>query len=468
MPDVSTLVPPSDPEAERWVLGSVLLQPDQLFELTGVVSAGHFYVEAHRRLFETLEAMHNARDRIDVGLVVRRLEADGNLQHVGGVAFLAELADGIPTTRHAAHYASIVRQKSQLRGLADLGHDLVRRAYEAGADPDNLLGDAARDLAAIPCGSGSDEPQTAHAAVVEALVRIDAIHQRGAAAGVMTGLADFDRELGGLFPSELTILAARPSIGKSALAGGIAAYVAQRHLVYVVSLEMSTQEWMQRALCAAADVDSRRIRNGSLTKADTAALAAAAEPVGKLNLRIDDRPEQRIIDIRRRALRLKRDGLKLLVLDYLGLILPEDRRIARHEQVGAMSRNLKLLAKELEIPVLVLCQLNRAAEEKADAMPQLSHLRESGSIEQDADVVAFLHAPDATNEGYRELIVRKNRNGPIGKFGLTWDARRLTFECREAPERSASPRAIRSRRSSSAHVASANPYASDFDDFGGN
>jgi replicative DNA helicase len=312
------------------------------------------------------------------------------------------------------------------------GLELVRRGYEADAEkdgaPEQLVSDAEAVLREVQTGAHREALTPMPEALTQAIERIDAIQTHRTQAGLFTGLPAFDGQIGGLFPGELTILAARTGVGKSALAAQIAYRAGERgRKVYYGTLEMAAWEVAQRVLCSLSGVNARKIRTGQLTAADCRVLTEHSHALARAKIDFDDRPALRLADIRRAASRLTRDGLALAVVDYLQLLTPDDRRIPRYEQVGRLSAGLKQLAREVNVPVLCLCQLNREAD--TQDRPRLSNLRESGSIEQDADVVLLLHRRYGANDPgtEAELIVAKNRNGETGTFPLKWWPERTMF-----------------------------------------
>jgi len=432
-PEILDRLPPQDLDAERSVLGSILLKQDVLDEVAGIVTAGDFYAEAHGRLFSHVVTMHEAGQPIDVVTLKDRLTREGDFEAIGGAAYLAEVAQSVPYAANAVHYANIVRDKAKLRSVIHTGSAMVRDAYDPAGNADDVLARAEEALSrAEEHGRQSDAIDAATA--VDGAIRQaqqSGEHRRG----LPTGLVDFDRQLGGLFPGELIVLAARPRMGKTSLGIQVMAHNAPRDRgVLFASLEMSATELTTRMLCSRAGVDSNRLRTGSLEGDDLAALEREAAELRGAAFWVVDRPSLTTADMRREARRLhRRSGLALLVVDYLQRVTPADVRVKRYEQVGQITGELKRLAREFNVPVLLLAQLNREVEATADHRPRLSHLRESGDIEQDADVVAFLHRPevykpdDADLHGQAALIVEKNRNGPTSRFELSWDETTTTF-----------------------------------------
>jgi len=431
-------VPPHDLEAEKALLGCVLLNPRVLDDLDGLRPAD-FYWERHGKLFEHLVAMCEGRKAIDSLLLVEQLKAHGDLEAVGGVAYIAELMGCVPYAHHAAYYAQIVREKAKKRGLVELGHTACRMAYDDGTSVEQAIDATENALLRLGSDATEHKPFSAAEAAAEARRVLEEARHRDGTLGLPTGLATFDTHFGGLFGGELIILAARTSIGKTSLALQIAIHNALAgRLAYIASCEMSVAELLFRAACSLAGISLQTIRSGRASDAEHDRVEEALRELSSSALMVDDRPELSVSSIRRETRRLARKALRLVVVDYLQLVVPPDRKLQRYEQVGQMTMGLKALARDLSVPVLVLAQLSRAAE-SADE-PKLSHLRESGSIEQDADVVLLLHRPEGGLEGDggdrwdAELLVAKNRSGPTGRLKLNWNATLMQFEahCRAA------------------------------------
>ena len=424
---------PANVDAERAVLGSILLKPDVCDDIALLVRPEDFFDESHQLLYRHLLELHDSGKRIDTTIVVERLRSRGDFDRVGGVATLTEALESVPHAAHATHYATIVRDKSMLRSLIDAGTDILRDAYDAVDEPRQLLARAEERIFSILERRSSAEARPIQTVLEEVMVRMDArMRNEQAIGGVETGFTDLDTLCGGLHNSELAILAARPSMGKTALAMNIAEHVAitARQPVLFVSLEMACLELADRLLCSAAQVNGHRLRNGTISQEDRRRLVQKSAEIGSAPLFIDDTPGRTLTEIAAVARRLKRKhGLTLIVIDYLQLIEPDNPRDPRQEQVARIARRLKTMSRELDIPVLCLAQLNRQAEVSRDNRPRLNHLRESGAIEQDADVVMFVHREEyyQTNDedrervkGQAEIIVAKQRNGPIGDVKLLW------------------------------------------------
>jgi replicative DNA helicase len=424
---------PANVDAERAILGSILLKPDVCDDIALVIRVEDFFDEAHQILYRHLLELHDSGKRVDATIVLERLRTKGDLERIGGAVALSEVIESVPHAAHAAHYAQIVRDKSMLRALIEAGTDILRDAYEAADEPRQLLARAEERIFSILERRSSAEAKTIQAVLEDVMVRMDArMKHEHAIGGVETGFTELDGLCGGLHNSELVILAARPSMGKTAFAMNIAEHVAinLRQPVLFVGLEMACLELADRLLCSAAQVNGHRLRNGTISQEDRRRLVQKSAEIGTAPLYIDDTPGRTLTEIAAVARRLKRKhGLALVVIDYLQLIEPDNPRDPRQEQVARIARRLKTMCRELDIPVLCLAQLNRQAEQSRDNRPRLNHLRESGAIEQDADVVMFVHREEyyQTNDedrdrvkGAAEIIVAKQRNGPIGDVKLLW------------------------------------------------
>jgi replicative DNA helicase len=425
---------PVNADAERAVLGSILIKPDVCDDVALVVRPEDFFDEAHQILYRHLLELHNGGKRIDTTIVLEKLRTQGDLDRIGGPPLLADVLEAVPHAAHATHYAQIVRDKALLRNLIDAGTDILRDAYDESDEPRQLLSRAEERIFAILEERSSADAQPIATVLEDVMVRMDArMKHEHAIGGVETGFTDLDTLCGGLHNSELIILAARPSMGKTALAMNIAEHVAigLRQPVLFVSLEMACLELADRLLCSSAQVNGHRLRNGTISQEDRRRLVQKSAEIGTAPLYIDDTPGRTLTEIAAVARRLKRrgGGLSLVVIDYLQLIEPDNPRDPRQEQVARIARRLKMMSRELNVPVLCLAQLNRQAEASRDNRPRLNHLRESGAIEQDADVVMFVHREEyyQTNaedkervKGQAEIIVAKQRNGPTDDIKLLW------------------------------------------------
>jgi replicative DNA helicase len=428
--------PPCSIEAERAVLGSLLLLPEVCDEVALVVRPEDFYDDAHACIYRQIVAMHEGGKPVELQLLLQQLKDSGEYEAVGGAAYLLELSQDVATAAHAEHYARIVRDKAVLRSLIHAGTDIIQDASDPTTDAREMLGRAEERVFRILDTKGDTQVATIRDVLHESLARIDArMQHQHAYGGIETGYIDFDELTGGLHDSELVILAARPSMGKTALALNMVEHIAidergPAKPVLFVSLEMSAIELGDRLLCSRARVNGHRLRNGQISGEESRKLVQTAAEVSRAPLFIDDSPSRNMTEIAANARRLKRrENLALVVVDYLQLIDADNSRDPRQEQVARIARRLKGLARELSIPVLCLAQLNRQVEATRDNRPQLSHLRESGAIEQDADIVMFVHreeyykTSDEDREpvkGQADLMIKKQRNGPTGDLKLTW------------------------------------------------
>jgi replicative DNA helicase len=426
-------LPPQNLEAEKGVLGSLLLDPELCDEVALLLRPVDFYSGPHQTLFAHLLAMHNDGVRIDVTLLNERLKKCNDLEAIGGLAYLAEVADSVPTAANATFYAQIVRDKATLRSLIHASTEILRDAYDQSLEARDMLGRAEEKVFRILEDQGTGDLAPLEDVLHEALSRIDARLEKGGGIGGMpTGFTDLDGLTGGFHDGELVILAARPSMGKTALATNIADHVAIAGLrtTLFVSLEMSRLELAERMLCGHGRINGHKLRNGFISATDRKKLIESSVAMSKAPLFIDDTPSRTMTEIAATARRLRRrEKLALVIIDYLQLIEPDNPKDPRQEQVAKIARRLKGLARELKLPVLCLAQLNRQAEVTKDNRPRLNHLRESGAIEQDADVVLFVHRDEyyQTNDddrsrvaGQADLIIAKQRNGPTGDIKLAW------------------------------------------------
>ena len=441
--------PPCNVEAEHCVLGSILILPDVCDEIAVRLQLRpeDFYDEANAILYTHMLELHDSGKKIDVTLLIDSLQRSGDFERIGGPSHLARVTNAVPNAAHAVYYGQIVRKKATFRSLINSSTEILRDAYDEEGEADDVLAQAEQKIFAILDGRGNNEVSNIRDVLHEAMDRIDARckgeHTTG---GVLTEYTELDNLTGGLHNSELIVLAARPSMGKTALALNITENVAveQQVPVLFVSLEMSSIELADRLLSSAAKVNSERMRSGTLSNEDRRKLVDTSDKIYEAPLYIDDSPARRVNEIAAAARRIKRrEGrLGLITIDYLQLVEPENPKDPRQEQVARMTRRLKGLAREMQVPILCLAQLNRQAEASKDNIPRLSHLRESGAIEQDADVVMFVHREEYYHRGEEreqyagdaDIIVAKQRNGPIGEIKLLFHKQYTRF-VNPAPER---------------------------------
>ena len=436
--DLIQRVPPNNKEAEQSVLGSILLRPEALIEALEYVTADSFYQHAHQLIFTAMMELNEADQGIDVVTVKNTLDDKNQLDDIGGVSYLADLASIVPTAANVVYYAKIVADKALLRRLITTATDIVAQSYEdQDNDVNSILDAAERQIMNV----GEDQAGNGFKKISDVLnATIEDIDQRAqedsSVTGLSTGYAELDKVTAGLHPDELVILAARPGVGKTAFALNVAENVAVHTptTVAIFSLEMGAEQLASRLLCAQGSIDANDLRTGNLNDEEWKNLVVATGILSRTSIYIDDTPGIKMAEIRAKCRRLAKEtgNLGLIIVDYLQLIEGTGQE-NRQQEVSVISRQLKRLAKELHVPVIALSQLSRGVEQRQDKRPLLSDIRESGSIEQDADVVAFLYRDDYyndesdsdnsedvvdTNAGEVEVIISKNRSGPRGTIKL--------------------------------------------------
>ena len=422
-------IPPHSPEAEKSVLGAALLSKDALLDALETVRAEDFYDENHKEIFRAMTELGRRNAPVDALTVAEELKKRNSLNMVGGRAYIASLSAGTPTVSNAAEYARIVSEKASLRRLIDVADDIVVKGYEDTMEAGQMLDYAESGIFQI--SQARQRNQYAH--IKDVLLKnieiIDkAAQMEGGLTGITTGFRYLDKMTSGLQKSDLIILAARPAMGKTAFALSVAQNAAVKGgaSVMVFSMEMSKEQLGQRLLSMESRVDMQSLKTGRLQRRDWDDINIALDVLSKANIHIDDTAGISIMEMKSKCRRLKaEEGLDLVVIDYLQLMNPEGKSDSRTQEISVISRTLKLLARELDCPVLVLSQLSRAPETRNDHRPMLSDLRESGSIEQDADIVIFLYRDEYYNEdteapGECEVIIAKQRSGPTGTVKVTW------------------------------------------------
>jgi replicative DNA helicase len=433
-------IPPQNIEAEQSVLGSLMLDKDAVMKVVDFLTVKDFYKGTHQAVYKTMINLFERREPIDILSVTTKLRETKSLEEAGGQAYLAELVNSVPTASNIAHYAKIVQKKRILRELIGASYDIAQLGYKEEEDIDVLLDEAERRIFGISETSLTQNFVQVKSSLEEAFERIDKLHrQEGGTRGVPTGFADLDNYLAGLQKSDLIVLAARPGLGKTSFALDIARNVAISAKVPVglFSLEMSQEQLIDRLIASQADVDLWRIRTGNLSSTgednDFLRIQNALGTLSEAPIFIDDAPSPTIIQMRAMARRLQAEhGLGLIVVDYLQLIQPRTMSDNVVQQITEISRALKGLARELHVPVLALSQLSRAVEQRSPQIPRLSDLRDSGSIEQDSDVVLFIYRDvrdneDSAKRNQAEIHIAKHRNGPLGKVPLYFDEKRVSF-----------------------------------------
>lgn len=422
---------PQVSKIERCLLGGLLRDNEVIADVVPILTPETFYVDAHQRIYRAIVDLWDHPAPVDLIGLANLLQQRDDLANVGGYAALAEIWDSAVTGANAVYHAGLVRDQWTLRSLIQAGNEIVRDAYDPTGPAAELLDQAQAKVMRLAETVVAGGAVPLRDALYEACNWIDARHRRrGGVSGIPTGFIDLDETLAGLQDSELVIVAARPSCGKTSFGMALAANAAMHHNLPVlfISLEQSRVELTVRLLSSEARVDGHIIRSGCLRADDSRRLVDAQNRLDSAPLYIDDTPGQSVLRIAATARRLKRKtGLRMVVVDYLQLVEPENRRDPRHEQVGSVSRRLKRLARELKVPVVALAQLNRNPENRVDNKPRLADLRESGSIEMDADTVMLLHRPEERDSTI-EVIVAKQRNGPIGEYNLIFDKRYTRFE----------------------------------------
>ncbi len=440
LPELNTLerLPPQNLDAEQAVLGSMLLEEDAVAQAADLVEESSFYKDAHRKIFASLLTLYRDDVAVDLVTITNELKKHNQLENVGGASYLATLTSVVPTAANVAHYCKIVKQKATLRNLIRATTHIASACYEESHEPDLLLDKAEAMIFDIASTKLKRDAVPMKDIIRSSIEMIDALYQRkGMLTGVATGFVDLDQQLAGLQPADLVIVAGRPSMGKSSFALGVAENVSLLNKVGVAvfSLEMSKESIVQRMLCSHGRIDAHSVRTGMLSASDWPKLTQAAGKLSEAPIYIDDSPGMSILELRAKARRLKsRHNIGLIILDYLQLMSESDASSEnRQQEVSVISRGLKALARELNIPVVAVSQLSRAPERRESFRPRLSDLRESGAIEQDADVVLMLFREDyyqqtEENKGLSEVIIAKQRNGPTGVVKLAFIKEYTRFE----------------------------------------
>ncbi len=438
MGHVESRTPPHNLDAEKSVLGSILLDNEVYTGLEGTLTAEHFYKEGHRKVWRAIERLFRRSEPMDLVTLTEELRQTGDLEAVGSVAYLIGLAEGVPTAAYAESYANIVREKAVLRDLIGASGRILQNAYEQSAPLEQLLDEAESAIFELATSKRRSFFEGMPHLVQETFQKINEYFANpDPVSGLRMGFKELDQMTAGLQPSSLNVLAARPSMGKTAFALTIALNAALREAktVGVFSLEMSGVQLVTRMLCSEARVDMSRVRSGQLSDRDFQRLADTAGRMSEAKVFIDDNADLTVMELRSRARRLMAEhDLGLLVIDYLQLMSGGHGRQTenRQQEISTISRSLKALARELDIPVLVLSQLSRAVEARPNKRPMLSDLRESGAIEQDADLVMFIYRdeyydPHSEKQGIAEIIVGKQRNGPVGHVDLQFHNAHVRF-----------------------------------------
>ncbi len=423
-------LPPQNTEAERSILGALLLDEDAVIQVVEGLRPEHFYSQHHGRIYRAIYDLFDRREPADVVTVTDELRKAGVLEEVGGAAYLADLVNSVPTSAHATYYSEIVRECAARRRLISVAARISELGYEEGAKSSDLLDQAERELFSIAERHFERDFVSIGQTLEVVFDQLDELHKStGSLRGVPTGFPSLDEKLAGLQDSNLVILAARPSVGKTSLATNIAQYAAVEKgiPVGIFSLETSKEQLVYRMLSAQADVDGWRLTTGNLEEDDFRRIGEAMGVLDEAPIFIDDAPGANVLEMRTKARKLQLEqGVRLIIIDYLQLA--KGRGLEnRVQEVSEISQSLKNLSRELHIPVLALSQLSRAVESRTTPRPQLSDLRDSGSIEQDADVVMFLYREDEENRSDVNLLISKHRSGPTGEIKLSFRGDRTRF-----------------------------------------
>lgn len=430
-------VPPQNLEAEIAVLGSMLIEEEAIGQAVELAKASFFYRDAHKKIFQAIVDLYSSNKAVDLVTLTEELKKKGALEEVGGAAYLTELTAAVPTAANVAHYAKIVKEKAILRNLINTATQIVAQSYDGQQDANVLLDKAERLIFDISGSQLQGVSVSIKDIIKDSIEAIEGFYRRKAhVTGLPTGFDDLDMMTAGLHSGELIVIAGRPSMGKSALSACIAEYVGvqEQKPVAIFSIEMSKEQLVQRMLCSHARVELQKARSGFLTQSDWPKLVTAAGRLAEAPIYIDDSAGLTALELRAKARRLKsRHNIELIIVDYLQLMTGSTNIENRQQEISEISRSLKALAKELNLPLIAVSQLSRAPEKRETFRPRLSDLRESGAIEQDADVVMLLfreeyYNPKEANKGIAEVIVAKQRNGPVGSQNLIFLSEYTKFE----------------------------------------
>lgn len=423
-------IPPHSIEAEQSVLGSMIMDHDAVIVASEILRASDFYRPDHAQIFAAIMELYTSGNPIDLITIQDKLVQHGVLEQVGGISYIADLASSVPTSAHIKQYAKIVQEKSTLRKLIKVSTDISAKSFEGEEPLDHIMNFAEKSIFDVLQNKKTEDFTGIDEIVLTSIEKIEEAHKsKGGITGIETGFIDLDHRTAGLQPSDLILVAARPSMGKTAFSLNIiqTAGIKNKKSVAVFSLEMSKDQLVSRMLCAEAMVDSQKARTGMLEPADWERIGQSLPNITSSRIFIDDTPGINVMDMRAKCRRLKMEkGLDLIMIDYLQLMSGVgDSGASRQQEISDISRSLKALAREMQAPVIALSQLSRACEQRTDHRPMLSDLRESGAIEQDADVVMFLYRdeyyhPDTEKKNVGEVIIAKQRNGPTGTVELAW------------------------------------------------
>lgn len=420
---------PQSPEAEQAVLSAMFFERESIFEAVQILKMEDFYRQDHGILYQSILELNEKGQPIDLITVSEKLRKDGNLEKSGGLTYLAQLAGNAVSAANVPYYANIVKEKAMLRELIRVTTNLSNRGYQAAEEADHLLDDAERMIMELSQGKIKKGLTIIGDVVQDTISRLEYLYnKKDGLTGLTSGFTDLDKVTSGWQNSDFIIIAARPAMGKTAFCLNMAqnGAIATGQPIAVFSLEMSKEQLVQRMVSSAAEIDQQKLRTGRLQEEDWSTLINTIGPLAEAPIYIDDTPSISVREVRAKTRRLKAEkGLALIIIDYLQLMSGNGRSESRQQEVSQISRSLKALARELNVPVIALSQLSRSTEQSADKKPSLSHLRESGSLEQDADIVMFIHRdeyynPDSEQKGIAEIIIAKHRNGATGTVELSF------------------------------------------------
>ena len=421
-------VPPQNIEAEQAVLGAMLIKKEAIAEVQEILQPDDFYREAHRIVYEAMVQLQNNDEAVDLVTLTEQLRKSEQLDKIGGLAFITQLANAVPTAANVVYHAKIVKEKAELRSLINAATAIASAAYEDNTDVENIMDDAEKKILAVANRQNGGAFESMKSIVMRTFERINVLYEsKGGLTGISSGFKDLDKLTAGLQKSDLILVAARPSMGKTAFTLNIASYVGTHGgKVAFFSLEMSKEQLMQRMLCAEGGIDATKLRTGQLDTPEWNKLVHVADTLSRAPIYIDDTAGITVMELRSKARRLKAEhGLDLIIIDYLQLMQgrPSKNGDNRQQEISEISRSVKALARELDVPVIALSQLSSSVESRQIKKPMLSDLRESGSLEQDADIVMFLYREDyydkdTENKNITDIIVAKHRNGPVDTISL--------------------------------------------------
>ena len=422
-------LPPHSVEAEQSVLGSILLDKEAMISVSETLVPEDFYKEAHKVIYESMLKLYNSQSEIDLITLTDELRDQGYLDDIGGIAYITSLSTVVPTTSNIKYYVNIVKEKSISRQLISAANDIINLGYDGSAKVEDVLENAEKKIFDISQERATNDFQPINQVISEALSMLEKLYEeKNDVTGLTTGFRDLNKKINGLQRSDLLLIAARPAMGKTAFALNLVQNAALKGdaSVAVFSLEMSKEQLVQRMIASQSTVELKKIKTGTLADNDWPRITDGMAILSGAKIHIDDTPGIKISELRSKCRKLKIEkGLDLVLIDYLQLMEGEGQNESRQQEIAKISRSLKILAKELDCPVVALSQLSRAPEQRADHRPMLSDLRESGSIEQDADIVMFLYRdeyynPDTEKKNIGEVIVAKNRHGETGTVELVW------------------------------------------------